>query len=402
MTRAALVPEDPTRLDIGGLRADTPGVGHRVHLNNAGASLMPRPVLEAMTGHLQREAEIGGYEAAAEAAGQLEGAYDSVAGLIGAERDEIALMENASRAWQMAFYALASTFRPGDRILTARAEYAANYVAFLQTARRTGAVVEVIPDDAEGVLGPQALRAMIDDRVRLIAITWVPTNGGLVNPAAEVGRIARASGVPYLLDACQAVGQMQADVRALGCDMLSATGRKFLRGPRGTGFLYVRRQLLSALEPPMIDHFGAPWVATDGYRLRDDARRFETWENDHAARLGLGVAVEYARALGLEAIEARCRALADLLRHGLRRIPGVTLHDLGPHPAAIVSFSVAGVEAEAIKARCAAASVNLGTSTPSSTPLDATARALPTVVRASPHYYNTEAEIARTLELIRN
>jgi cysteine desulfurase / selenocysteine lyase len=229
----------------------------------------------------------------------------------------------------------------------------------------------------------------------------VPTNGGLVNPAAEVGRVARACGVPYLLDACQAVGQMPADVGALGCDMLSATGRKFLRGPRGTGFLYVRRELLSGLEPPMIDHFGAPWVAADPYRLRDDARRFETWENNYAARLGLGLAVDYAQALGLEAIEARCRALADLLREGLRRIRSVTLHDLGPHPAAIVSFSMAGVEADAVKACCAAAGVNLSTSKPSSTLLDATSHALPTVVRASPHYYNSEEEIARAVEVIR-
>jgi selenocysteine lyase/cysteine desulfurase len=401
MTRTSPVVGPAAGLDIGRLRADTPGVAHRVHLNNAGSGLMPRPVLDAMMDYLRREAEIGAYEAAAEAARRLDGVYDSVARLIAADRAEIALTENATVAWQMAFYALAASVRPGDRILTARAEYAANYVAFLQTARRTGAVIEVIPDDADGVLDPQALRRMIDDRARLIAITWVPTNGGLVNPAAEVGRVARACGVPYLLDACQAVGQMPVDVGALGCDALSATGRKFLRGPRGTGFLYVRGQLLRQLEPPMIDHFGAPWVALDAYRLRDDARRFETWENDYAARLGLGVAVDYAQALGLQSIEARCRALADLLRQGLRGIPGVTLHDLGPHPAAIVSFSVAGVQADAIKARCAAAGVNLSTSKPSSTLLDATARALPTVVRASPHYYNSEEEITRTLEVIR-
>src|SRR4051812_48286725 len=245
-------------LDIQRLRAETPGATSRVHLNNAGAGLMPAAVLDAMIGYLSREAEIGGYEAADEAVASLDGVYDSVARLIGASRDEIALTENATVAWQMAFYAL--PLRSGDRILTARAEYAANYVALLQVARRTGASIEVIPDDADGVLDPQALERMIDQRVRLIAITWVPTNGGLVNPAAAVGRIARAHGIPYLLDACQAVGQMPVDVTALGCDMLSATGRKFLRGPRGTGFLYVRRALLRQLEPPVIDHFGAPWV----------------------------------------------------------------------------------------------------------------------------------------------
>jgi selenocysteine lyase/cysteine desulfurase len=360
---------------------------------------MPGPVIDAMVGHLRREAEIGGYETAAEAAGPLDRVYDSVARLIGAERDEVALTENATVAWQMAFYSQA--FGPGDRILTAQAEYAANYVAFLQVARRTGASIEVIPDDADGVLDPEALERMIDSRVRLVAITWVPTNGGLVNPAAVVGRIARAHGIFYLLDACQAAGQMPVDVEALGCDMLSATGRKFLRGPRGTGFLYVRRDLLTRLEPPMIDHLGAPWVAADRYELRPDARRFETWENNYAARLGLGVAVDYALEIGLEAIEERSRGLADRLRAGLRAIPAVTVHDLGPRPAAIVTFSVAGIEADAVQARLAGAGINVSTSRASSTLLDATARRLPTLVRASPHYYNTEEEIGRLILEIR-
>jgi cysteine desulfurase/selenocysteine lyase len=298
-------------------------------------------------------------------------------------------------AWQMAFYSI--PFRPGDRILTARAEYAANYVAFLQTAKSHGVTIEVVPDDDNGVLDPAALEKMIDDRVRLIAITWVPTNGGLVNPAAEVGRIARKHNVTYLLDACQAAGQMPVDVGQLGCDMLSAPGRKFLRGPRGTGFLYVRRDLLRELHPPMIDHFAAPWVAPDRYELRDDARRFETWENNYAARFGLGVAVDYALALGLDAIETRCRALGDLLRNELRRLQGVRVHDLGLHPSAIVSFTMEGHDAAAVKTALAAARINVTTSSASSTLLDATARALPTLVRASPHYYNTEDEL---LELV--
>jgi cysteine desulfurase/selenocysteine lyase len=386
-------------IDLVRLRAETPGVVNRVHLNNAGAGLMPLPVLQAMTDYLRREAEIGGYEAADEAAARLDRVYDSVARLIGAARDEIALTENATVAWQMAFYGL--PLRAGDRILTARAEYAANYVAFLQVAKRTGAVIEVVPDDENGVLDAEALERMLDDRVRLIAVTWVPTNGGLVNPAAAVGRIARAHGIPSLLDACQAVGQMPVDVADLQCDMISATGRKFLRGPRGTGFLYVRRAMIEKLEPPIIDHFGAPWAAPDRYELRSDARRFETWENNYAARLGLGVAVDYAQAIGIEGIAARCRMLAGRLRVGLGEIPGVTIHDLGPHPAAIVTFSVAGHEADAVQTHLAEVGINVSTSRPSSTLLDAQRRALPVIVRASPHYYNTEDEIDRLMTVIR-
>lgn len=388
------------RLDLARLRAETPGTGHRIHLNNAGAALMPAPVLDAMTAYLRREAEIGGYEAAAEAAPRLEAVYEQVARLIGARADEIALVENATVAWQMAFYAL--RFRPGDRILTARAEYAANYVAFLHVARETGAVIEVIPDDPSGALDPEALERMIDDRVRLIAITWVPTNGGLVNPAAQIGRIARAAGIPYLLDACQAVGQMPVDVTELGCDMLSATGRKFLRGPRGSGFLYVGRSMLAKLHPPMIDHFGAPWLSSGRYELRPDARRFETWENSYAARLGLGVAVGYALEIGLEQIETRCRALADLLRDGLRAVPGIRLFDLGTRPAAIVSFALDRRPAEDVRAELARQRINVSISTPSSTLLDATARGLPPLLRASPHYYNSEEEVARLIEVCAN
>ena len=385
-------------IDIDRIRADTPATARLAYLHNAGAALMPVPVVEAMKSHIDLEAEIGGYAAAARQSAPLQSVYDSVARLVNAAPDEIALTENATVAWQMAFYAL--SFQAGDRILTAEAEYAANYVAYLQVAKRTGAIIEVVPSDASGEIDIGALERMIDPRVKLIAITWIPTNGGLVNPAAAVGRIARAHRIPYLLDACQAVGQIAVDVEALGCDMLSATGRKFLRGPRGTGFLYVRRAMLERLEPPMIDHFAAPWVARDAYRLRDDARRFETWENNYAARLGLGVAVDYALDIGLGAIEARCRLLAGRLRSGLAAIPGVTVRDLGRSPSAIVSFTVEGQEARAVVRAAGAVGITIGVSDPSSTRLDAEARALPLLVRASPHYYNTEAEIDRLLECV--
>lgn len=383
-------------IDIDRIRADTPAVSRLAYLHNAGAALMPTPVVEAMKRHIHLESEIGGYAAADSEADRLEAVYGSVARLLNAAPDEIALMENATVAWQMAFYAL--PFCKGDRILTAEAEYAANYVAFLQVAKRTGATIDVVPSDASGELDVHALGRMVDERVKLIAITWVPTNGGLVNPAAAVGKIARARGIPYLLDACQAVGQMAVDVEAIGCDMLSATGRKFLRGPRGTGFLYVRRETLQRLEPPMIDHFAAPWVSRDEYRLRDDARRFETWENNYAARLGLGASIDYTLEIGLGPIEQRCRMLADRLRSGLASLPGVTIHDLGRTPGAIVSFTMKGYEADSIVSSAAAAGITIGASHPSSTRIDAELRSLPPVVRASPHYYNTEAEIDRLID----
>lgn len=380
------------------LRAETPGVQHRIHLNNAGASLMPTPVLEAVRGHLDLESRIGGYEAAEEARERLESVYVSIAHLVGAGPHEIALTENATVAWGLAFYAL--HFSPGDRILTARSEYAANYVAYLQVARRTGAVVEVIPNDASGATDPAALEQMFDHRVKLVSLSWIPTNGGLVNPAEAIGRITRDHGVTFLLDACQAVGQRPVDVQALGCDILAATGRKFLRGPRGTGFLYVRDALLQRLEPPMLDHYGAPWVAPEEYRLRGDARRFETWESNQAARLGLGAAVDYALALGLDNIAGRASGLARRLREGLARIPGARVHDLGREPCAIVSFTLEGVDSTAVKAALAGHNINVSVSDPPSTLMDARARDLPDLVRASPHYYNTEEEVDRCIDAV--
>ncbi|MCG8445707.1 MAG: aminotransferase class V-fold PLP-dependent enzyme [Hyphomicrobiales bacterium] len=386
-------------IDLERIRRDTPGTDHVLHFNNAGAALMPTAVIEAQTGHLALEAREGGYEAANLMSEKIDAVYDSIAALINAGRDEIAVVENATVAWDMAFYALA--FRPGDRILTAEVEYAANYIAYLQVAKRTGAVVETIPSEPAGEVSVEALERMVDDRVRLISMTHVPTNGGLVNPAAEIGAVAKRHGITFLLDACQSVGQMPVDVQAIGCDILSATARKYLRGPRGAGFLYIRKGLVEKLEPPMIDMFAAEWVEPGRYELRKDARRFENWENNYAAKIGLGAAVDYARAVGLETSWSRLRVLADALRAGLSDIPGVSVKDIGSVKGGIVTFVKDGLSSDDIKTRLRAERVNVSVSPPSSTLLDTLARDLPPLVRASVHYYNSEDEVDRFLAAVR-
>ena len=379
--------------DVARARQETPGCERVLHFNNAGAALMPRPILDATVDFLALEAEIGGYEAAAREDPALERVYAAAAELLGCHRDEIAFVETATRAWDMAFYAL--PFRPGDRILTARAEYASNVVALLQVARRTGAVVEVIPSDDTGQVSVAALAAMIDDRVKLIAVTHVPTNGGLVNPAAAIGDVARQAGITYLLDACQSVGQMPVDVAEIGCHILSTAGRKYLRGPRGTGLLYIQRDLCRQLEPPFLDDHAATWVAPDRYAIRDDARRFENWETNFAGKVGLACAIDYALGWGLDAIWVRVRALGAMLRAELDEIPGVTVRDIGDVRCGIVTFTAADIPAGRVKESLAAQQINVTVSTVASTRFDMEARGLSEVVRASVHYYNDEDEIAR-------
>jgi cysteine desulfurase / selenocysteine lyase len=383
-------------IDLERARADTPGVEHVVHLNNAGAALPPRQVRDAVVGYLEREAEIGGYETAAERSDDWEHTYDALARLVNGHRDEIAVVENATRAWDMAFYAF--RFAPGDRILTGRAEYSSNWIALQQVAARTGAVVDVVSDDEHGQIDVAELERRLDERVKLISLVHVPTDNGLVNPVAAVGRVARAAGVPVLLDACQSAGQLPLDVEELGCDVLSGTGRKFLRGPRGTGFLWVRRVLLEELEPPFLDLHAAELETDGSYRIRPDARRFENWETYYAGKVGLGVAVDYALEVGIEAAWERILALAARLRAGLGELPGVTLLDRGEVQGAIVTFDVAGRTAEEVQEALTARRINV--SLTDNTPGQIGAPAFATHVRSSVHYYNTENEIDGLVEAI--
>lgn len=386
--------------DIEFLREDTPGAEHVIHFNNAGTGLCLAPVLNAVKQHLDLEARIGGYEAEAAASAETDAFYTGIAALLGSKPHEIAYIENATRAWDMAFYGI--DFREGDRVVTGRAEYVSNYVAFLQMKRRKGIEIDIVEDDISGQIDLAALKAAITPKTRLIALTHVPTFSGLINPAEDVGEIARSAGVLYLLDACQSAGQIPLSISEIGCHMLSGTGRKFLRGPRGTGFLYVSDAVLDQLDPPFIDLQSADWIDETSYELVPHARRFETWERYVAGLIGLGVAAGYAIGFGMERIGNRICALGAQLRSELSGLPDITLHDKGARKGGIVTFTKAGETPEQTKSRLAEFKINVSVSTAGSARIDLPHRGLEAVVRASLHAFNTEEEIERFVKALGN
>lgn len=378
-------------LDIQKLREDTPGTRQCIHLNNAGSALMPKPVYQAVVDHLDLELTTGGYEAHNRAMPAFERTYDAISELIKCDRSEIAIVENATAGWMMGFHGL--NLQKGDHILTAEAEYASNVITYLQAVKNKGVIIDVVPSDTSGQIDIAALEGMITDKVKLISISHIPTNGGLINPAASVGKIAKKHNIPYLLDACQSVGQIPVDVTDIGCDMLSATGRKYLRGPRGTGFLYVRKGFMDQLEPPFLDLHSAQWTDKENYKMRDDARRFENWETNIAGVIGLGVAVDYLLEVGeVDASKSLCKLAADA-RERLSALPGITVHDIGAQKGGMVTFGHRDYSADDIKSHLAKHNINVSTSTTSSTRYDMEKRNLSSIVRASFHYYNTNEEL---------
>lgn len=378
-------------LDVVRTREHTPAAAQLIHFNNAGSALTPTPVQEALIQHLALEQRIGGYEAAAQAQSHVENFYSAFARLLNCAPEEVAWAENATHAWNTLLHAI--PFKAGDRILTGQSEYASNYLAFLHLTRQRNVQVEVIPNDSQGRICLHSLTEAIDGRVRLIALTHVPSQSGVIHPAAEVGSIARAHDILYLLDACQSAGQLPLDVAALDCDMLTGTGRKYLRGPRGTGFLYVRNEVINELTPAWIDLHSAHWTASDSYQFRDDARRFENWENFVAGKIALGAAVDYALQIGMEAIAKRINYLASSLREQLSALHGISVHEVGEPLSGIVTFSKAGESAPSLQQRLQGAGINTSVTRLQSNLLDFERRGLGDINRASVHYYNTEEEV---------
>jgi selenocysteine lyase/cysteine desulfurase len=380
-------------LELDRVREDTPGAGVRVHLNNAGAGLMPRPVLEAVSAHLELEASIGGYEAADLRADAVQDVYAAFAELLATSTENVAVTENATASFASVLSAV--PFRPGDRILTTRNDYVSNQIQYLSLAGRMGVEVVRAPDSPHGGVDVAAMSDQVRRlRPRLVAVTHVPTNSGLVQDVVGVGEVCRELDIPFLVDACQSVGQMPVSVEKLGCDFLSGTGRKFLRGPRGTGFLYVSDRMLDAgWEPLLPDMRAADWIEAGLYQPSPHARRYENWEFPYALVLGLGSAVRYALDLGLEAIRERAWSLAADLRDALSSIPGVTVIDRGSTLSAIVACTVRGWEPLDLVRALRTRGVNTSAVERTSAVLEFDDLGVSGALRVSPHYYNTRDEI---------
>lgn len=383
--------------EVAQFRKETPGTEQLIHFNNAGSSLPATPVLEAITGYLQQEAILGGYEAETRYQKELSDTYSVIAQLIGAQAEEIALVENASTGWCIAFHSIA--FEPGDEVLISEFEYVTNMIGYLYGEKRYGIKLKVIPNDEGGNFSIAALEAAITSRTRLIAVTHVASGTGGVLPVEQIGAVARKHGIFYLLDACQSIGQLPVNVEAIQCDFLSVTGRKYLRAPRGTGFLYVRKAKQDSLNPLLIDGHATTFINREHYTLRTDARRFEMYEKSRALTLGLAKAVEYVLSIGIERIAERINLLATSLRQKLQAIEGVSVHDSGAKQCGIVTFTVSGYDSQQIKAHLAAHNINVSVGFAHSTLLYMNKQQLTSVVRASVHYYNTEEEIARFEEV---
>jgi cysteine desulfurase / selenocysteine lyase len=300
-------------------------------------------------------------------------------------------VENASMAWGLAFNGI--QFKRGDVIITSEMEYVTNLLGFLNAEQTHGVEIKVILNDAQGNFSLQALEDAITAQTRLIAITHIASTAGAVVPVIEIGKIARKHNILYLVDACQTAGQIPINVKEIGCDILSSTGRKYLRAPRGTGFLYVRKEIQDSLKILFMDGHTAQLINESAFEIRNDARRFELFEKNRALTLGLGKAIEYALDIGVGRIWQRVQFLATVMRRQLEAIDGITVHDNGEQKCGIVTFSVSGVGSSHVKSELAEKKIHVSVGLAKSTLIYMNRNSLSTVVRASIHYYNTEEEI---------
>ncbi|SMH48950.1 Selenocysteine lyase/Cysteine desulfurase [Rathayibacter oskolensis] len=384
-------------LDVAAERARTAGTAGRHYFNAAGSGLMDDAVLEAVVAHLRLEQRMGGYEAANLASPAVDAAYAEAAALLGADSDEIAFFDSATSGLRGVFDAL--RLGPGDTVLAPRSSYVSQALRMLALQRHDGVKLVVLPNDESGGMDLEALESALATASgrTVVSAVHIPTSSGLVEPVAAIGALARRYGAITVLDATQSVGQLDIDVRAIGCDALVTTGRKFLRGPRGTGLVYLRRGLLDGLGAWAPDVRGSLWTGSEEWTMDGTARALETWESSVATRLGLGVALRQARERGMAATEAHLVALGARLRERLAAIGGVAVTDPPTSPSCIVTFTVAGLTGKQVSAALREAAVDSLAIPATHAQWDLGARGLASVVRVSPHVYTDDSDVEALL-----
>lgn len=379
------------------LRRDTPGCQNVAHLNNAGAGLSPDVVVDRMVDHLRLEAERGAYEAARSVADEVEEGRALVAGLVGVRPEHLAFVASATAG----LHRVLSTvhLQRGDRVLVSGAEYASTMLPLLQLSHRIGLRVDVIPDDTSGTTDVAALTRMLDDDVRLVCAVHAPSHNGLVNDVAGIGAALRGQGSDawYLVDACQSVGQLPLDVPALGADFLVASGRKYLRGPRGSGFLAVSPRALAHVDAYPVDVAGARWLHSDDYVVDESARRFESFETSIAVTLGLIRAVRYAQDISVPVLAGAISRNAEYLRCHLGATGAWQVQDRGRVRSGIVTVRHERISAGHAVAMLHEAGVNAWEVASDLNPRDLAGRS---VVRLSPHAYNTTEELDLAVDVL--
>jgi cysteine desulfurase/selenocysteine lyase len=385
-------------LNIEKLRADTPGTQAVIHFNSAGCSLPTKDSIDIITEYLQLEATLGGYEVKNKYESVVNEFYTEAAQLINAAADEIAIVGNASDGINKMLFSI--PWKAGQVILTTEVEYGNCYLNYLKLKEEKGIEIKIVPSDDNGDILLEKMKEMISPEVKLIAVTHIPTNSGLIMPAEEIGKIAKKHNILYLLDACQSVGHIPVDVEKIQCDFLSTTSRKYLRGPRGLGFIYVKKEVLPELKPISLDMVTAHWKDADNYDLDCNIKIFEQWEKPYALVLGFSNALSYLNNLGVENTWKRIQHLSTYLRSELEKSGGIEVTDIGKNQCGIVTFSVAGVDPEELVNALLQQGINLSVSHRFTAVLDMDKRGLSGVCRASIHYYNTVDEIDILVEKV--
>lgn len=389
-------------MNIDIIRQDIRGLSDgKIFLNNAGSSLMPRQVVDAMMDYLKQEEQFGGYEVANKNIELLESFYDETAKLINCKSSNIAFATSATDAYTKALSSI--VFKEGDVIITTIDDYISNQITFISLQKKLKLKIIRAKNLSDHELDLEDLEELITKyNPKLVAVTHIPTNSGLIQDVEGVGKICKKYGVLYLVDACQSVGQLFVDVEKIGCDFLTATGRKFMRGPRGTGFLYVSDRILEQnYAPLLLDMRGANWTEYDDYELFKTAKRFEHWEVSYASLLGFTEAVKYANNIGIHAIEHYNKGLSERLRGNLKN-SGFQVWDQGNRLSSIITFCGPDGDLENIQKVLKENNIFFSVTYKNSALIDFTNKNINGIVRLSPHYFNTVEEIEKVSEILNN